>query len=509
MVAIPVGPRPYTVYRSRRRRARAVAAVAAGIVLAALVWQALATPRVEAADPGPAGFLTSSDGVLTVRVNALGSLHRLAVTLDGRDVTASLRREGDRLSLPLSGLAEGVHRVTLSGSGGSLWRRRLEREWTFTVDTTPPSLTLTGQRGGRINTSPATFTGVTEAFARVRVSGPLGAATGTADARGAFAVSLRLPDGETSVTVAVTDRAGLRTTRTLAVYVDAVPPRLTVPDVPARLRQPRLRLVLGASDQLAPPHLLALLDGERLEVRGPAAQASLVSGRLAEGRHTLLVTARDRGGNLVSERRTFVVDSSERFGAAELWPGARGRDVRALQRLLAQRDDYSGPPTGRYDEATADAVRRLQASLGLTTTGKVDEHLLTVLTGRIVVDLSDLRLYLYRGDTLVRSYPVATGQPSYPTPTGTFVVTSMQKNPTWYPPNSDWAKDAEPIPPGIDNPLGTRWIGTSAPGVGIHGTPDDASIGTYASHGCIRMHIADVEDLYERVVVGMTVVIRP
>jgi len=81
-------------------------------------------------------------------------------------------------------------------------------------------------------------------------------------------------------------------------------------------------------------------------------------------------------------------------------------------------------------------------------------------------------------------------------------------NPTWLPPNSDWAKDAKPIPPGATNPLGTRWIGTSAPGVGIHGTPDDASIGSYASHGCIRMHIPDVEDLYARVVIGMPVIIR-
>lgn len=509
MVAIPVGPRPYTVYRSRRRRLRAVVAVAACLGLALLAWQALATPRVEAAHPGPAGFIAATEGVLSIRVNALDSLHELTVTLDGRDVTAALRREGERLSLPFSGLGEGVHSVRLTASGGSLWRRHLEREWTFTVDTTPPCLSLVGDSRGRINASPATFTGVTESFARVRVAGPLGAASGTADAHGAFAVSLRLPEGETAVTLTVTDRAGLRTSRTIPVYVDAVPPRLTVPDVPAVLRQARLRLTLSASDQLEPPRLLVLLDGERQPLRGPAAAATLASPRLAEGRHTLLVTARDRGGNVTVARRTFVVDSSESLGAAELWPGARGRDVRALQRLLARREVYDGRPSGRYDEATTAAVRRLQAGLGLAVTGRVDDRLLTVLTGRIVVDLSDLRLYLYRGDTLVRSYPVATGQPSYPTPTGTFVITSMQKDPTWYPPNSDWAKDAEPIPPGIDNPLGTRWIGTSAPGVGIHGTPDDASIGTYASHGCIRMHIADVEDLYERVAIGMTVVIRP
>jgi lipoprotein-anchoring transpeptidase ErfK/SrfK len=87
-------------------------------------------------------------------------------------------------------------------------------------------------------------------------------------------------------------------------------------------------------------------------------------------------------------------------------------------------------------------------------------------------------------------------------------VVVMAKNPTWIPPDSPWAKGLEPIPPGDGNPLGTRWIGTSAPGVGIHGTPADWSIGTHASHGCIRMHVWEVEKLYDYVKVGMPVVIR-
>ena len=105
---------------------------------------------------------------------------------------------------------------------------------------------------------------------------------------------------------------------------------------------------------------------------------------------------------------------------------------------------------------------------------------------------------------------MATGQPAYPTPTGTYSIVNMQKDPTWLPPNSDWAKDAQPIPPGTENPLGTRWMGTSAPGVGMHGVPpsEDGSIGTYASHGCIRMHNWDAVDLFDRVVIGMPVIIR-
>ena len=94
----------------------------------------------------------------------------------------------------------------------------------------------------------------------------------------------------------------------------------------------------------------------------------------------------------------------------------------------------------------------------------------------------------------------------YPTPTGSYRIVNKQSNPTWTPPpDSDWAKGLGPIPPGPGNPLGTRWMGTSAPYVGFHGTPASGTIGTRASHGCIRMRIPDAEALYEEVVVGMPV----
>ena len=76
----------------------------------------------------------------------------------------------------------------------------------------------------------------------------------------------------------------------------------------------------------------------------------------------------------------------------------------------------------------------------------------------------------------------------------------MERNPWWYPPpDAPWAKGAKPIPPGPGNPLGTRWMGLSAPGVGIHGTPDPASLGYSASHGCIRMFIPSAEWLFDHV----------
>jgi lipoprotein-anchoring transpeptidase ErfK/SrfK len=117
------------------------------------------------------------------------------------------------------------------------------------------------------------------------------------------------------------------------------------------------------------------------------------------------------------------------------------------------------------------------------------------------------RLFLYDGMKLRRTFGVATGQSRYPTPVGRFQIVVKWKNPWWYPPASDWAKDAEPIPPGPGNPLGTRWMGISAPAVGIHGTPDPASIGYSVSHGCIRMRIPEVEWLFNQVDIGTPVYI--
>ncbi len=125
----------------------------------------------------------------------------------------------------------------------------------------------------------------------------------------------------------------------------------------------------------------------------------------------------------------------------------------------------------------------------------------------IVIRRAEKRLWLYRGMRLWRTFGVATGTSSYPTPVGRFSIVAMWRNPWWYPPNSDWARGKSPVPPGPGNPLGTRWMGLSSPGVGIHGTPDAASIGYSASHGCIRMLIWQAEWLFNHVTVGTTVFI--
>ena len=125
----------------------------------------------------------------------------------------------------------------------------------------------------------------------------------------------------------------------------------------------------------------------------------------------------------------------------------------------------------------------------------------------IVIKRGANALSLYSGMRFVKSFGVATGQRQYPTPLGRFRVVVKWKNPWWYPPNSAWAQGKEPVPPGPGNPLGTRWMGISSPGVGIHGTPEPGSIGYSVSHGCIRMRIPDAEWLFNRIVVGTPVFI--
>ena len=156
------------------------------------------------------------------------------------------------------------------------------------------------------------------------------------------------------------------------------------------------------------------------------------------------------------------------------------------------------------------AIRKHERSLELPFQ-ELDPKITDADLGKaIVIKRGSNQLLYYNGDKLKRTFRVATGQSSYPTPLGNYEIVTMQRNPWWYPPQgSAWAEGATAIPPGPGNPLGTRWMGISSPYVGIHGTPDAASIGYSASHGCIRMLIPQVEWLFQRVDVGTPVFIVP
>ncbi len=114
---------------------------------------------------------------------------------------------------------------------------------------------------------------------------------------------------------------------------------------------------------------------------------------------------------------------------------------------------------------------------------------------RIVVSLQDRKIALIEGDTAIRIWDAAVGASSSPSPAGEFKVAIRLSRPTWY-------YRGKVVPPGRSNPLGTRWIGLSVKGFGIHGTNAPKSIGKKASHGCIRMHNSDVEELFELVQEG-------
>ncbi|MEQ8834773.1 MAG: L,D-transpeptidase [Miltoncostaeaceae bacterium] len=150
-------------------------------------------------------------------------------------------------------------------------------------------------------------------------------------------------------------------------------------------------------------------------------------------------------------------------------------------------------------------IHRTSESVSLPTRRVIPE---TRVGFAVVIDRSAFQLHLYRAAERMRTMPVGVGMASHPTPAGQFRVVNMERNPTWNPPDSRWAEGIGPIPPGPENPLGTRWIGIDSPAIGIHGTPEPETVGRRSSHGCIRMYDRDARWLYNLVRIGTPVVIR-
>jgi len=121
---------------------------------------------------------------------------------------------------------------------------------------------------------------------------------------------------------------------------------------------------------------------------------------------------------------------------------------------------------------------------------------------QVLVSVSHRKLAVREDGHLLRVFPVAVGAEVSPSPTGKFQVVTRLVKPTYYHPG-------KVIGPGAENPLGTRWIGLDRKGYGIHGTNAPASVGTAASHGCIRMRNADVIRVFDEVELGTSVVVHP
>jgi lipoprotein-anchoring transpeptidase ErfK/SrfK len=177
-------------------------------------------------------------------------------------------------------------------------------------------------------------------------------------------------------------------------------------------------------------------------------------------------------------------------------PSHHGRAVQraVLRRAIVRRLVRAGGP-----DRISVPVRRLRPEV-------TEEDLGAQYPSYIVVNRDAYELHLYRNLELAHTYPIAVGQQGLETPAGLYDIQDKQVDPTWHVPESDWAGDlaGKIIPPGPDNPLKARWMGFNG-GAGIHGTADVDSLGSAASHGCIRMSVSDVENLYDQVTVGTPV----
>jgi lipoprotein-anchoring transpeptidase ErfK/SrfK len=283
---------------------------------------------------------------------------------------------------------------------------------------------------------------------------------------------------------------------------------LTVPEATAKLDAelgPRLvpDLLIGVAGR---PWVLKMadaklkLDSSRTAKRALYAQAGLTQVPPAISHSHAAVAA-------------FVADIAKRVGK----PARDAKIKITLRHIYRQR---SRPGRGLDVAVAANAIdaaiddpaapRVLHQPLTRVRAKVNANDLARVYNTVITIDQAHFKLRLFKGLKFRKSYGVAVGQPAYPTPNGRFAIQSKQVNPTWSVPNSPWAGELQgtTVEGGsAANPLKARWMGI-ANGVGIHGTGEDYSIGSRASHGCIRMHVADVIDLFKRVPVGTPVLIQ-
>ena len=190
------------------------------------------------------------------------------------------------------------------------------------------------------------------------------------------------------------------------------------------------------------------------------------------------------------------IDTSSGF--VSIIPAVDGRSLdltAATNRVFAEGERLAADPVPEGDSIVAPLV---------TSKPKV-----TGFADVILVRTGENRLYHYENGVLVKTYVVATGQPKYPTPKGSFQIVLKRFRPTWVNPDPNgWGKSLpKSIPPGPNNPLGTRALNINSPGIRIHGTSNYRSLGTAASHGCIRMAMPEVEELFDKVETGTPVVI--
>ncbi len=515
------------------------AGVLAIVAIAVLVFSFVGDrPTVHPLQPTANSAINPTKRLIVVGTTSV-PMKDLRVSVDGRDVSAQVTGVTDGIALYLPRLANGPHTMAVAyATGSGILGRSTSQSWDFTVSRTPPKLNVTKPAGDGFGVLSVPVAGTATKHSAIRITwsgdGVAGAKANGTD--GAWATSVTLPEGKSTLKVVATDQAGSTTVKVKRLYIDTTAPTLELsgtkelakltttpqPIIYGKVGGDNAALLnYGASINGVGVVTIAGTDATASSASGPASgtltgtgltlngnRFALAVGRLPEGKNSITIWVRDRGGNVAKKTFTSFVDTQSQFGTSQLTQGAAGDDVTQLQERLGSIGLWKGGASGKYNEKTAKAIMRYQKRFHLKQTGNVDAATLKAMVGRLYISLNRRTLTLYRDGRAFKKFRVAIGMPGYETPTGNFSVVVMQTNPAWLPPDSPWAKGLGPIPPGPGNPLGTRWIGTSSAGVGIHGTTAGWSIGTAASHGCLRMHMPDVENLYQYVVVGMPVEIR-
>ncbi|MDX6600977.1 MAG: L,D-transpeptidase ErfK/SrfK [Solirubrobacterales bacterium] len=156
----------------------------------------------------------------------------------------------------------------------------------------------------------------------------------------------------------------------------------------------------------------------------------------------------------------------------------------------------------------ANADQTIAARTHYTKPAVTTQEVAAAYPSYLTLDRGAFTLRLWKDLKLAKTYTVAVGQEGLETPEGLYHIQEKEENPTWHVPESDWAGSlaGQDIPPGPSNPIKARWMGIFE-GAGIHGTEETYSLGTAASHGCVRMAIPDVEELYDQVEVGTPIYI--
>lgn len=393
--------------------------------------------------PAPRRFVPTANPTVSVSLPLPAHLSGAEVSIDGRDFGAQIKPNKTGFVLKTPRLQEGRHIAEVTLRYHYILKRKIRKVWSFTTDTVPPKVALDGYLN---------IVGVRKPF--------LTGLTAATEPRTRLNVSLNSKKLKNTKA----DGSG-RFRLDLYAIEERNSLRMLATDRAGNHSFIRIPVVVDTS----PPRLMKLI---------PPAGGTL---------------------NEIKPKLTVVLGETE-SEVKSVKLKVDGREVRAKKLKGSKRFVYrSGVlPDGKhkaYLEArdAADNVIVKKWSFNVDST-------------RILIVKNRFKLYLYKHGKVFKTYPVAVGQPGYPTPSGDWRIVNKRYMPTWINPHLPWsASMPHEIGPGPSNPLGTRAMDLSASGIRIHGTPASWSIGSPASHGCIRMYLSDAEEIFDLVAVGTPV----